>query len=169
MDNFRALLRERGKIVPGSLREGHNVFTDAGRGWLASLTAWSTIGVIDIPYQTNLIWGVQVGSASHPEARQVSSLKAPVAIAAHGMHVAPVVNKQIVSSFPYTFGVRLTAEFVEEDLWPTPTLVKEAGLMVASATADGTSFGSIVVAYKAFAPLLKTTDFRLEVQWDLRF
>jgi hypothetical protein len=27
----RCLMRERGKIVPGSLREGHNIWTNSGR------------------------------------------------------------------------------------------------------------------------------------------
>ena len=144
--NFRALLRERGKIVPGSLREGHNIFTNAGRNWLSRLITWQSIGDVDASYSDDRIFGISVGSLAHPEARGVESLKS--------------LQSQVkaVSSFPFSFGVRFSAEFLEWEI--QPTLIQEAGLY----TTNG-----VLVAYKTFVPFLKAADFRLEVQWDLRF
>jgi hypothetical protein len=144
--NFRALLRERGKIVPGSLREEHNIFTNAGRNWLSRLIAWQSIGDVDVSYIDDRIYGIAVGSLAHPESRSVDSLKNEQSLV------------QAMSSFPFSFGVRFTAEFLE---WYIPTvLIQEAGLI---------TMNGILVAYKTFVPLLKAPDFRLEVQWDLRF
>src|SRR3989304_5181081 len=40
----KLLMRERGKIVPGSLREGHNIWTNTGRECLARLMSLESPG-----------------------------------------------------------------------------------------------------------------------------
>jgi len=44
MGNFRVVCRERGKIVPGTLREGHNVWTLTGREYDALLKSYEGYG-----------------------------------------------------------------------------------------------------------------------------
>ena len=50
--NMWLCMRERGKLVPGSIRDGHNAFTVTGKNWLSKLVAWSTVGPTDIPSPT---------------------------------------------------------------------------------------------------------------------
>ena len=43
--NFCAWLSEGGLVVPGSLRRGHNVFTDTGREWVKQLVVWDPLAI----------------------------------------------------------------------------------------------------------------------------
>ena len=279
--NFRAQLRQRGKIVPGSLREGHNVFTDLGRTWLTHLIPWLEIadGTEGAPtsdaaeHQLRIRW-IQLGEGCQLEAPSAQCLKAPLVVS------TPIENiylKEVLVSFPFVFGARYNAVYLEEEILPSESIIQEAGLCVGSyglhlegsfrqhlvsgpcgppmgvgASIDwesnytrvtglagmapwmegmfltlrnsdhntvsgysgyyGTSYFPLsleikkvysdtvvdlaarastgadshnpdvqwclggdegaalsVVAYKSFAPLVKTRDFQLEVQWDLRF
>ena len=275
--NFRALLRRKGEVVPGSIREGHNVFTDLGRAWMSRLVAWSQVALseddiaaliryraahampplspeeladlaVDHPYTDLRIRGVQVGSGythpgpAEPERREVKFLTAPLVVRSIGPG-QDIYEQEVSTSFPFCFGIRYTAVFEEDEILPLESIIQEAGLCVGaqpsslpsgdSCTVDYQttytritglhgiepwmegmylSSGSIgsglrittvydpttvdlefslgggpasfdwyvgggglwgekqpVVAYKAFAPLVKTRDFQLEIQWDLRF
>jgi len=250
--NFRLLARERGKIVPGSLREGHNVFTVWGRRWMAELLAWKTIADPDIaplpteaPYHDLRIRWLQLGSGTQLEEKDALRLINPLALDA-----TPYYGRVVSVSFPFRFGARFSVSLNEGSFGGISVLLREAGLAAAiepapvgtcsidwkadravvtgvsqmtvvmeqhwliitgsdhdgsyvirrvlSATsveleaAFGTGVDSNnpsvswglagggagpfglgvalpVVAYKTFEPLVKTQDFKLEVQWDLKF
>lgn len=186
--NFYALMRARGKVVPGSVREGHNVFTSHGRSWLAKLMGWSYIGGTDIPFTNRRIRWIGVGSGSQLESSNVSGLSVPVLSTATD-YLLPIDSVE----FPTSSTIRFIKEFRLSDITITgaPVQVKEMGLFsdVSPALAGGGNDGSedvpfeagLVdtilnpsvgtnppVAYKSFEALTKTVDFTLEVRWDFR-
>lgn len=187
--NFLALMRCRGKVVPGSRREGHNVFTVTGRNLLSKLVAWRTIGTNDVPYTQRRVRWMGVGSGTQLEVATVSSLNQPALVTSTEYLVTP----QTVE-FPSSSSVRFIREFAlgEITISNTPVVVSEAGLFADVNPAkpgnpnDGyedvaydpgtveTVLSPYVgtnppVAYKAFEGLTKTVDFTFEIRWDFRF
>jgi hypothetical protein len=182
--NVFLCMRERGKLVPGSHREGHNVFTSTGRSILSRLIAWQTIGTPDVPYTHKRMRWMAVGSGTQLEAVNVSSLKSPL----------PVLGSSYLSEiqsieFLDSTSVRFIKSFGTSEVTfsSTPVPITEAGIFadVNPATMGGIEDSAVgggynstlspVVstyppsAYKAFEVLTKTQDFTLEIQWDFRF
>jgi len=191
--NFSALLRERGKIVPNSRREGHNVFTITGRNWLSKLISWQTIQGYppgDVPFTHRRIRWIGVGVGSQFEVTTVTSLVTPTLITATDYLVSV---DHILTEFPTSTSVRFYREFgaTEISLVPgPPIIVSEAGLYVdvnrwdfdpgEGGTEDAQAPGELTtldpqvgtnppVAYKAFEGIPKTQAFTLEVRWEFRF
>lgn len=182
--NLWMCLRERGKIVPGSLREGHNVFTIAGRNWLSKLCAWSTIGVTDSPFTQRRVRWIGVGTGSLLEVTTVSALNVS-SLATPTDYIVPIQSTE----FPSATSARFIKEFGTNEITTTgvPVRVTEAGLFADVNPASGAPTEDIPVgggitttlapavgsnppvAYKAFEGLTKTVDFTLEVRWDFRF
>lgn len=188
--NFEAFMRCRGKLVPDSLREGHNVFTVTGRNWLSKLVAWQTIGgYTDVPYTQRRVRWIGMGTGTQLEAPTVSSLYQPV-LATTSDYLVPIESIE----FPTSSSVRFIREFAltEITVTNTPVALTEAGLfadcnpaepgndndgyedVAAEAGVVNTVLNPSVgsnppVAYKAFEALTKTVDFTLEVRWDFRF
>lgn len=177
-------LRGRGKIVPGSIREGHNVFTITGRNWLSKLCGWQTITSTDVPYTERRVRWIGVGTGSLLEVTTVSALNIP-ALANTTDYIAPLQSVE----FPSSTSVRFIREFGTNEISATgvPVVVTEAGLFADVNPAAGAPTEDIAVgggynttlaptastnppvAYKAFEGLAKTVDFTLEVRWDFRF
>src|SRR6185369_11827887 len=109
--NFQAFLRGNGKRVPGSFREGHNVFTTNGRNWLSRLIAWQVVGPNDTPFTNRRVRWVGLGIGTQLEAPNVSSLATPVPIFTNSF-LAPV---QAVE-FPTSTSVRFIREFSYNDI-----------------------------------------------------
>lgn len=187
--NFAALMRCRGKLVVGSRREGHNIFTITGRNLLAKLAAWQTIGATDVPYTQRRVRWIGMGSGSQLEAPTVISLNQPVLATTTQYLVA----LQAVE-FPTSSSVRFIKEFPLGEITTsnTPVTVSEAGMFADVNPAepgnpndgfedvahDPGSVDTILnpalgsnppIAYKAFEGLTKTVDFTLEIRWDFRF
>lgn len=187
--NFSAMMRCGGKIVPGSRREGHNIFTITGRNFLAKLVAWQTIGATDVPFTQRRVRWIGVGSGSQLEVATVSALVQPVLATTTQYLVTPQTME-----FPTSDSVRFIKEFAlsEITISNTPVTVSEAGLFADVNPAkpgnpnDGyedAAFSPGVIntvlnpslgtnppiSYKAFEGLTKTVDFTLEVRWDYRF
>ena len=180
--NFFALMRERGKLVPGSHRVGHNVFTITGRNWLSKLMAWKTIGPIDGPYTNRRARWMGLGIGTSLEVPTVSRLVQPV-IATGSEYLVPIQSSEFTST-----SVLLIREFglSEVTFTNTPIPITEAGLFTdvnpaAGAPTEDIEVGGSVhttldpavetnppVAYKAFDALTKTVDFTLEIRWELR-
>src|SRR5690606_16373419 len=72
----RTLCRERGKIVPGSRREGHNVWTNTGREYNAMIQTYKPDGVT--PYREDRIYYLGVGTGLQTEDPGVTALVNPV-------------------------------------------------------------------------------------------
>jgi len=187
--NFFAFMRCGGKIVPGSRREGHNVFTVTGRNWLSKLVAWQTIAGTDVPYTQRRIRWFGVGTGEQLESVTVTSLAEPALLTSSQYLVTPQAIE-----FPTSSSVRFIREFGLNEITVanTPVSVREAGLFADVNPAkpgnpnDGYedvehSPGTVdtilspyvdnnpPVAYKAFEALTKTVDFTLEIRWDFRF
>lgn len=182
--NVFLCMRERGKLVPGSRREGHNVFTSTGRNILSRLIAWQTIGATDIPYTHKRMRWMSVGSGTQLEAVNVASLNNPLPVLGAN-YLAAIQSIEFLDStsvrFIKVFG---TAEVTFSS---TPVPITEAGLFadVNPASMGGTEDSPVgggfnttlspevseypPCAYKAFEALTKTQDFTLEVRWDFRF
>jgi len=182
--NVFLCMRERGKLVPGSRREGHNVFTSTGRNILSRLIAWQSIGSVDVPYTHKRMRWMAVGSGTQLEAVNVSSLNNPLpALGAN--YLSEIQSVEFLDST----SVRFIKSFGTSEVTfsSTPVPITEAGLFadVNPATMGGvedsaagggyTSTLSPEVstyppsAYKAFEALTKTQDFTLEIRWDFRF
>ena len=188
--NMWALMRERGKIVPGSHREGHNVFTTTGRNLLSTLVAWQTIGGNDTPYTNRRVRFMGVGIGSQLEVANVVSLANAAVADSKGNYILPISSPQ---TFPLSTSVLFVKEFGVNEITiaGAPVAVTEAGLFADVNDADSggfwkgdedSAFGGGVettlnpasatnppVAYKAFEPLSKTVDFTLEIRWEFRF
>ena len=185
--NMWLCMRERGKLVPGSHRDGHNVFTVTGKNWLSKLVAWSTIGATDIPYTNRRVRWAGVGAGSQIEAPTVSALVTPL-LATVTDYLRPI--QSVV--YPTSTSVQFIKEFSTSEITiaQAPVLITEAGIYADVRPADGggtedTSYDPInlpsatildptkgnnaLIAYKAFDGLSKTTDFTLELRWELRF
>lgn len=182
--NFSALLRRGGKIVPGSRREGHNVFTVTGRNLLSKLLAWQTIGATDIPFTRRRLRWIGVGTGSQLEVTTVAALAQPQLTNSTDYLVALSPPE-----FPTPTSVVFIREFGTGEISPSgPVVVSEAGLFadvnpaagapeedepvdpgVYNTTLDPTFASNAPAAYKAFEGLTKTPDFTLEIRWELRF
>lgn len=184
--NMFALMRERGKIVPGSRREGHNVFTVTGRNLLSKLISWQTIGATDIPYTQRRVRWIGMGTGSQLEVSTVSQLVQPVIVSGSNYLVA-LSSPQ---TFPNSTSVEFSYEFSTSEISSggASVAITEAGLfadIAPASTSDGTedsaaggatdttlnpaTAGNPPVAYKAFEALTKTPDFTLEIRWIFRF
>jgi hypothetical protein len=182
--NVHAFLRERGKIVPGSHRRGHNVFTVAGRNLLSKLIAWQTIAATDIPFTHRRARWMGVGIGSQLEVTTVSALAQP-ALATPTDYIVPIQSVD----FPTSTSARFIKEFGSAEITITgvPVTITEAGIFgdVSPANAGGTEDVGHTVAtdptlnpavgtnppivYKSFEGLTKTVDFTLEIRWEFRF
>ena len=181
--NFYAVLRERGKIVPGSVRQGHNVFTITGRNWLSKLASWSAIGPPDVPFTSRRVRWMGLGIGVGLEVTSVTSLVQPV--------LATVTDYLVAIDtveFPTSTSVRYIREFGTAEITTggSPVSLTEAGMFVdidpataggsedvaapsVTTTLDPSVSTNPPVSYKAFDPITKTVDFTLEIRWDYRF
>ncbi len=185
---FSVVCRERGKIVPGTRREGKNIWTMTGREYLARLMSYLTYGVgivPDTPARNDRIRYIAMGTGSTPEVSTIIRLVAPVAFDPGGVNALAEVaiptypNQVSVSNFGNT--VRYIREFAENELSIAgPIILTEAGLFTdgspSSSFAPRTrsilladAAGQAPVAYKSFEALKKTSNFVLQAAWDVRF
>lgn len=175
------LLRERGKIVPGSRREGHNIWTDTGREFLAMLMTYKANGVD--PFRDDRIAYIGVGTGSRLEEAGVSSLKAPVQYRA-SLFLAPIDH--VATDYPLRptrTTVKYTRVFAEDELTYGTTaslLIGELGLFTnghqntfiagqRQRDQDSAPFQS-PAAYKALVePVEKNSGLEFQVDWEIRF
>jgi len=187
--NFSALMRNGGKIVPGSRREGHNIFTITGRNFLAKLVSWYAIGATDIPYTQRRVRWVGLGLGSQLESPSIVSL-VQATLTTPTSYLRPIQTVE----FPTSSTARFITEFstYEITLSTVPVTVTEAGMFADVSPAqpgfgnDGAEDvphdpGSVdttlnpalatnpPIAYKNFEALTKTVDFTIEIRWDFRF
>lgn len=184
--NICLCMRERGKLVPNSLREGHNVFTNTGRNLLSKLISWSAIGAADEAFTQRRVRWIGVGDGSQLETTNVSQLNQAL-IATGSDYLVPV---QDPATFPDSTSVQFAYEFATDEITVggAPVIISEVGMFAdinPAATAGGTEDSEVgsgitttlnpavatnpPVAYKAFEGFTKTVDFTLEVRWTFRF
>jgi hypothetical protein len=162
------LMRERGKIVPGSRREGHKIWTNTGKEFLAMLMSYETGP--STPYRSDRNAYIGVGTGARVEEAGVLSLATPVAYAT-GLFLAPI---DIPASFPLTptrTTVRYHRAFADNEITLSPgtVYVTEIGLFTDGDPASSFTPGSQAPnAYKAFEPVGKTDALELDVSWEIR-
>jgi len=174
---FSVFCRERGKIVPGTHREGFNIWSLSGREYDAQLKSYQSYGP-DIPFRNDRIRYIGFGSGTQPEVSTVSRLVTPIAwnvgnqfLAEVGIPTFPLAPTRTTVRYTKIYGL------TELSVSGTVTL-QEAGLFTdggpptfAPGTRDLTlanATGQAPMAYKTFEPLKKTQNFELEARWDLR-
>jgi hypothetical protein len=182
--NILLCMRERGKLVQGSRREGHNIFTITGRQLLSKLIAWQTIAGTDIPFTHRRVRWMGLGDGTQREVTTVPQLVSPVLVSGTNYLVALQSME-----FPTSTSVRFIKIFGVNEITfgSAPVALSEAGLFAdvnpwdmggTEDTQAGGGFDTTLrpdvqsnppIAYKSFEPLNKTSDFTLEVQWDFRF
>jgi hypothetical protein len=175
------VMRQNGKIVPGSRRDGHNIWTNSGREFLALLMSIQTPPTT--PFRNDRVAYIGVGTGSQPEDAGVLNLVQPVAFVP-GQFMAPL---DVPPSFPLSPSrttVRYHRTFVETDITfgGSAVAITELGLFTnGSPQANppynpgsrdvtiGNAAAQAPVAYKTFEPVQKTSSLQLEVSWEIRF
>lgn len=174
------LARERGKIVPGSRRDVHNVFTNTGREFLSMLMSYQAAGS---PFRNDRVAYLGVGSGSHIEEPGVISLASPLPYT-DGMFLAPI--DIIATTFPLSparTSVRYSITFSESEITfgaNTNVLISELGLFT-----DGEQSSFVVgardrtlsaapyqspISYKNLGdPVEKTSSLELQIEWEYRY
>lgn len=193
--NLKIIARERGKIV--ARRDGHNIWLNLGREWLASLIGYATINP-DSPEEDARIkyMGLGIGgtkqlapaTANNPPISPpytgsniqtdtdptVTVLERPVRVtgstgvpAAGDVWIAPVQYPPTHNSATSTTFVRL---FTGAMVSYTPFLsvpLSEIGLFTADK--DTESSTNPIVAYDTFDTISKTSAVEIEVVWTIEF
>lgn len=177
---FSMVARERGKIVYGTHRTGHNIWTLTGREYLAQLMSYATYGPPSSGARRDRIRYIGFGTGSQPEVSSVTKVLTPISFNASSDFLAQVSLPTYPLS-PSRTTVRYSRIFTELELSVVGTVViTEAGLFTDGdsgsnfdpETRDITLANALLqapVAYKVFEPLSKTQDFVLEVSWEIRF
>lgn len=178
--------RERGKIVPGTRREGKNIVTLAGREFYARVGSYSSYSPLTKARQDGIRY-VGFGTGTTPEVSSISRLVSPIAYdnASGGLFLAELA----IPTFPFqtsgSYGTvaRYTREFSELELSTSGEVVlTEAGLYTdGSPTSTPTPFEpgtrdrslaqanfQAPNAYKTFEPLVKSQNFVLQLAWEMR-
>lgn len=175
----KILMRERGKVIPGSHRSGKNIWTNTGREYLAMLMSLQTAPTT--PYRNDRVAYIGVGIGAQIEEAGVLALITPIAYIS-GQFLAAL---DVPPTFPLT-PTRTTAKyhriFAENEITLTSGSVvnlSEIGLFTNGRQSDyvvgsrdttlaGASSQS-PVAYKSFEPIGKTDSLQLEISWEIRF
>jgi hypothetical protein len=182
----RTLCRERGKIVPGSRREGHNIWTNTGREFLAMLMTYMPGG--QTPYRNDRMAYLGVGIGLQTEDSSVTGLVHPVPFVS-GLFLAPLDHD--ATNFPLSptrTTVRYIRVFSEDQVTfgeSTSVLVSELGLFTDGNPANGFQVGppptgrltdidsatlQAPCAYKGLVePVEKTNALEFQVEWEIRF
>lgn len=184
---FSAVCRERGKIVPGTRREGFNIWTLTGREYLARLMSYSSYSPLT-PARNDRIKYIGFGIGTTPEVSSVSKVVSPIAYTSGGgdkfLADLAIPTYPFQTSGSYGTAVKYTREFSETELSITTSVtLTEAGLFTdGSPTSSPIPFtpgtrditlaqagNQAPVAYKTFEPLKKTQNFVLQASWEVRF
>lgn len=172
--------RERGKLVPGTRRLGHNIWTLTGREHLAQLMSYSAYGPLSAGARQDRMRYIGFGIGSQPEVASVTSLVSPIAFDASNNFLAQV-SLPTYPLAPSRTAVRYSRTFTETELSVVATVtLTEAGLFTdgdpgssfSPGTRDITLTNALLQApnsYKVFEPLSKSQNFVLEVSWEVRF
>jgi hypothetical protein len=174
-------MRERGKIVPGSRREGHNIWTLTGREFIVETITLKQLAPTRQKHRDDALLYFGLGSGVQPEVAEVARLLNPVEYLP-GEFLA---QAQVPSSFPASAtgsartAVRLIREYATHELsMGAPVTITEFGCFTdgdpANSNIPGRPTGMGVastqapVGYKTFDPFTKTPSRTLEVIYELR-
>lgn len=194
--NLKLTARERGKIV--ARREGHNIWLDVGREWIAKLIAYENF-LPDTPEEDNRIkyMGLGIGgnrqvalttvanvppmSADYPGTniqtdtlRTVTELERPVRVSgttgAHDGSDEWVARVQAPAVHPTFSSTKFVRVFTELEVsYGTYLSVPLSEVGLFVADANVNYYLNNPVAYDTFDTLSKTSAIELEVEWTIEF
>jgi hypothetical protein len=196
-NNLSIIARERGKIV--QRREGHNIWLNLGREYLASLLGYTSFGP-DVPERNDRVkyMGLGIGGTqqlalttanapplvtAYPGSNlqtdtdpTVTSLERPVRISGSSAPypgLAPDVWLGQVQAPPVhvtSTQVTFSRLFGQLDVSYNPFLtVPLSEILLVTAVANPNVYNNTGIAYDTFDTLSKTSAFQLEVAWTIRF
>jgi hypothetical protein len=158
--------------------EDHNVFTDVGRNYLASLISYNlltqTPGSNEPSTSKRRYDGVRymmVGTGSQEETNAVTQLHTPVVFNSSGHYLAQISapnelpSTGISAIFQRVYGVN-------EISLPGTVNVSEVGLFPSGIEGSPLAVGVSThapIAYKTFDPIPVTTSLLFGVRWEIKF
>lgn len=196
-NNLRLVMRERGKIA--ARREGHNIWVNVGREYLASLIAYSSFSPLTTERDDRMRYmGVGIGGTrqlalgvanaaplvtAYPGSNgqtdtdpTVTMLERPVRISGssdpYPGQGADVWVGQIQAPATHGTATEVTFKrlFTQTEVSYNPFLtVPLSEVGLFTAAADVNVYNNILVAYDTFDTLSKTNAFELEIDWSVRF
>lgn len=197
VQNLKITARERGKIV--AHREGHNIFLDLGREWLAELIAYASFGPDTLERDDRVRYmGFGIGGTRQlalPTANGVPMITAypgtnvqtdtdptviglerPVRLGGsedpYPGQVADVWLGQIQAPPVHTLATEVTFRrlFVQTEVsYGSFNTVPLSEIALFTAAANPNVFNNTAVAYDTFDTISKTGAVQLEVEWTLKF
>lgn len=181
--NVRITVRDRaGKVV--DTQKNHNIFTNTGREWLASLVAgdavfgnahpqivshmgFGTGGALqDVPS----LRGPQTENAAVTALERLEDLKVTDEDLAFVTHTKPTITTtrftRVVTLTDLTFGAITGVALSEAGLFAVDAAASSIGVDAELAFASPTPF---LVAYQQFRTITKTDQISIQFDWELRF
>lgn len=196
-NNIVMVARSRGKVI--ARREGHNIWLDLGREYLASLIAYASFGP-PTPERNDLVqyMGLGIGgtrqlalstanspplSTSYPGSNlqtdidpTVTALERPVRISGSSNPYpglgGDIWLAQVQAPATHSTATQVTFNVLIglTDVSYTPFLtVPLSEIALFTAAASPAVFNNTAVAYDTFDTISKTNAFDLEVSWTVRF
>jgi hypothetical protein len=195
--NLIITARERGKIV--ARREGHNIWLDLGREYLAQLIAYSSFGP-DTAIRNDRIKYMGVGIGGTAQLALTRANTAPISPPYSGTNAQddatptvttlerPVRISGSTSNYPGIAGdawvgqisappdrdiameTTFSRVFTEEEVSYGPFLsVPLSEIMLFTSNADPENYQNVGVAYDTFDTISKTSGVSVEFLWTIRF
>jgi hypothetical protein len=195
--NIHIVARERGKIV--ERRDGHNIFVDLGREWLAELIAYRSFSP-DTVYRNDRVRYMGVGIGGSQQLALIKANAAPLVTIYPGTNtqtdVEPTVARlerpvRVTGSMAATPGIagdRWIEQIQAPATFPTSrsttflrlfqsvevsygifTSVPLSEIGLFTDAADPQIYDNTLIAYDTFDTLSKTSAVELEVSWTFSF
>lgn len=175
--NVRISVRERGKLI--TVREGHNVWTNAGREYDCLLKTYNPATAAG--FRNDRIDYIGVGTGAQVESVSVTSLVTPVTYDGNNFLAQIDRNRTVFPLEPTKTAVRYIRNFAVDQISveDTTVYITECGLFTDGDPdqnyTPGTRVTDIIaaefqvpIAYHSFEPVPKTKDVELEIIWELR-
>lgn len=195
--NLRLVMRERGKIV--ARRDGHNIWLDLGREYLASLIAYAAFSPLT-PERNDRVQYMGLGIGGNRQLAPGTVNVAPLVLSYPGSNAQTDTDPTVVrlerpvrvsggaNAYPGTISdvwlgqvqapaVHSTATSVTFERLFTSTEVSYdpflsvpvSEVMLFTAAANLNLYNNTGIAYDTFDSLAKTTAFELAINWTLKF
>jgi hypothetical protein len=169
---------ERGKLI--GIREGKNIWTLAGRSYLARHMSYKLDGAATVPERDDRIAYIGVGVGSSPQVSSVTRIADPAEYVS-GEFLAPLI---VGPTYPTASSVKYARYFDDAEISMvagTTINVSEFGLYTdgdpdddystspGRSTVIGDAAAQEPVAYKTVDPFPKNQDTAFRIEWTIRF
>jgi hypothetical protein len=195
--NLRILARERGKIV--ARREGHNIWLNLGREYLASVIIYTSyspevhgsdarvryvgLGIGGAQQRMLSVANADPFASAYPGSNNqtdtdatVTRLERPVRVSGGSIVYPGAVDDvwlgllQAPPTHPVPTQTRFQRLFTQLEVSYAPFLsVPLSEVMLFTSVASPSMFNNVGVAYDTFDSISKTSAISLELEWTLRF